>query len=112
MNIDMLSLSAHKFHGPKGVGVLYCNTHTPLFSFINGGAQEKNRRAGTENLAGIIGMTVALEEAINELDVVAKKETELRNKLFDHLTKIPHSKINGDIINRLPNNFNMSFEGI
>ena len=112
MNIDMLSMSGHKFHGPKGVGALYCKRSTPLFAFIHGGAQEKNKRAGTENLAGIVGMGKALQIACNEMDVVSKHETVLRDKLFNELSKIPHSKINGDTINRLPNNFNMSFEGI
>ena len=112
MNIDMLSLSAHKFHGPKGVGVFYCKKNIPLLNFIRGGAQERNKRAGTENLAGIVGMTVALENAIKEMEEVSKRETALRDKLFDELSKIPHSKINGDRERRLPNNFNMSFEGI
>lgn len=111
-NIDMLSISGHKFHGPKGVGVLYVRKDIPLFNLISGGAQERNKRAGTENLAGIVGLSVALEDAINEMDEVTKKEIELRDKLFEELSKIPHSKINGDTQNRLPNNFNMSFEGI
>jgi len=112
LNIDMLSVSGHKFHGPKGVGVLYCKRSTPLFSFINGGAQESGRRAGTENLAGIVGLSVALEDAVSEIQKTTAKETRLRNRLFKELSKIPHSKINGDTKNRLPNNFNMSFEGI
>lgn len=112
LNISMLSLSAHKFHGPKGVGALYCSRSTPLFNLIFGGAQEKNRRAGTENLAGIVGMAVALEDAVSEMEKVNQKEQILRDKLFEQLSKIPHSKINGSIKNRLSNNFNMSFEGI
>lgn len=112
MNIDMLSMSGHKFHGPKGVGALYCKKGTPLFSFIHGGAQERNRRAGTENLPGIVGMSVALDLACNEMAETASHEIKLRDKLFEELSKIPHSKINGDLVNRLPNNFNMSFEGI
>ena len=112
MNIDMLSMSGHKFHGPKGVGALYCKKGTPLFSFIHGGAQERNRRAGTENLPGIVGMSVALDLACKEMAETASPEIKLRNKLFEELSKIPHSKINGDLVNRLPNNFNMSFEGI
>lgn len=112
MNIDMLSMSGHKFHGPKGVGALYCKKGTPLFSFIHGGAQESNRRAGTENLPGIVGMSVALDLACKEMAETASHEIKLRNKLFEELSKIPHSKINGDLVNRLPNNFNMSFEGI
>lgn len=112
MNIDILSMSGHKFHGPKGVGALYCRKSIPLFSFINGGAQERSKRAGTENVAGIVGMSKALELATAEMTDVAKHESELRDKLFNELTKIPHSKINGDTTHRLPNNFNMSFEGI
>ena len=112
MNIDMLSISGHKFHGPKGVGALYCKKGTPLFGFIHGGAQERNRRAGTENLAGIVGMSVAFENACKEMTEVASREKILRDKLFQELSKIPHSKINGDREKRLPNNFNMSFEGI
>ena len=112
MNIDMLSMSGHKFHGPKGVGVLYCKKGTPLFSLIYGGSQEKNRRAGTENVAGIVGMSTALKIACEEMQKTNAKEISLRNRLFDELSKIPHSKINGDLKNRLPNNFNMSFEGI
>lgn len=112
MNIDMLSMSSHKFHGTKGVGALYCKKGTPLFSFIHGGAQERNRRAGTENLPGIVGMSVALDLACKEMAETASHEIKLRNKLFEKLSKIPHSKINGDLVNRLPNNFNMSFEGI
>lgn len=112
MKIDMLSISGHKFHGPKGVGVLYCKKNMPLFSFIHGGSQENNRRAGTENIAGIVGMATALNQAISEMESVSNHEKYLRDKLFANLSKIPHSKINGDTINRLPNNFNMSFEGI
>lgn len=112
MNIDMLSMSAHKFHGPKGVGVFYCKKSTPLFNFIHGGAQEKNKRAGTENLSSIVGLSIALEDAIKEMDEISQREIFLRDKLFSELSKIPHSKINGDILSRLPNNFNMSFEGI
>ncbi len=112
MNIDMLSLSGHKFHAPKGVGALYCKKGVPLFKFIQGGAQEKNRRAGTENVAGIVAMATALENACKEMDAVANREKILRDRLFDGLSQIPHSKINGDREKRLPNNFNMSFEGI
>lgn len=112
LNVDMLSISAHKFHGPKGVGLLYCKKTTPLFNYINGGAQERNRRGGTENLMGVVGMAKALEEAIKEMDETAQKEARLRDKLFSELSKIPHSKINGDVNHRLPGNFNMSFEGI
>ena len=111
-NIDMLSVSGHKFHGPKGVGIFYCKKTIPLICFINGGAQERGKRAGTENIAGIVGMATALEEAIQEMESTASKEKYLRDKLFDGLSKISHSKINGDLNHRLPNNFNMCFEGI
>lgn len=112
LNIDMLSLSAHKFHGPKGIGALYIKKTTPVYNLIFGGAQERNKRAGTENLAGVVGMATALEEACQEMEQTANRELELRDKLFKELSKIPHSKINGDLQSRLPNNFNMSFEGI
>lgn len=112
MNIDMLSMSGHKFHAPKGVGALYCRKGTPLFNFIYGGAQERNRRAGTENLPGIVGLATALKDAVKDMDKTAKREKYLRDKLFTELKKIPHSKINGDLEKRLPNNFNMCFEGI
>ena len=112
LNIDMLSLSGHKFHGPKGVGALYVRKTVLLNNLIFGGSQEKNKRAGTENVAGIVGMATALSEALEELDKTTLHETTLRNKLFEELSKIPHSKINGDTTSRLPNNFNMSFEGI
>ena len=112
MNIDMLSISGHKFHGPKGVGVLYCNSKCPLFPYVLGGSQERSKRAGTENIAGIVGLATALKEAVKEMDEVSKKEVVLRDKLFAELSKIPHSKINGDTHSRLPNNFNMCFEGI
>lgn len=111
-NIDMLSLSGHKFHGPKGVGALYCRRGLPLLTFIEGGAQERGKRAGTENLAGIAGMAAALEEACENLGKNAEKLTRLREKLIDGLLKIPHSKLNGDRKKRLPGNVNMCFEGI
>ena len=111
-NIDMLSLSAHKFHGPKGVGLLYCRKGVVLKSFIEGGAQERNRRAGTENIAGICAMAAALETAIAHMPENIKKETYLRDKLIAGLIKIPHSKLNGDAKVRLPGNVNMCFEGI
>ena len=112
MNIDVLSMSAHKFHGPKGVGALYCKKTILINNLIFGGAQERNKRAGTENLAGIVGMATALTNAVAELEEISKQLVILRDKLFTELSKIPHSKINGDLTNRLPNNFNMSFEGI
>lgn len=111
-NIDMLAVSAHKFHGPKGVGVLYCRRGIPLNSFIEGGAQERNRRAGTENIAGIVSMTAALEEACAHMSDNASKLTKLRDRLIDGLLKIPHSRLNGDRQMRLPANVNMCFEGI
>lgn len=112
MNIDMLSISSHKFHGPKGIGVLYAKKTCPLFPNILGGSQEKNKRAGTENIAGIVGMAQALEDALIDMQEVSKRECYLRDKLFKELSTIPHSKISGDLVNRLPNNFNMCFEGI
>lgn len=112
LNIDLLSASAHKLHGPKGVGLLYCKKSVPLFNFITGGAQERGRRPGTENLAGIIGFEKALFDAVNEMSKVSAKEIKFRDKLFAELSKIPCSKINGDTKRRLPSNFNMSFAGI
>ena len=111
-NIDMLAISAHKFHGPKGVGALYCRKGIPLNTFIEGGAQEKGRRAGTENIGGIVAMCVALEEACNNMQNNAQKLKTMREKLIDGLLKIPHSKLNGDREKRLPGNVNMCFEGI
>lgn len=112
MNIDMLSFSGHKFHGPKGVGGLYAKKGILLSNVIEGGAQERGKRGGTENVAGIVGMTKALEIADSEMQEVTKKETYLRDKLIRELTKIPHSALNGDKDHRLANNFNMCFEGI
>ncbi len=111
-NIDMLSCSAHKFHGPKGVGFLYCRTGVALQNLIEGGAQERNRRAGTENLAGISGMAAALKEAVANLEKNMKREAALRDRLIAGLTKVEHSRLNGDRVNRLPNNVNICFEGI
>lgn len=110
--IDMLSLSAHKFHGPKGVGVLYAKKGIPLTVLIEGGAQERGKRAGTENLPAIIGMAAALKDANENLDANAAKMTKLRDKLIDGLSKIPHSALNGTRENRLPGNVNFLFEGI
>ena len=110
-NIDMLSLSAHKFHGPKGVGALYCKRGLPLNSFIEGGAQERNRRAGTENVAGIVSMAAALKEACANMRKENKKLLKLRDRLIDGLLTIPYSKLNGDRKNRLPGNVNICFEG-
>ena len=111
-NIDMLSLSAHKFHGPKGVGVLYCRRNIPLRTFIEGGAQERGKRAGTENLAGICSMAAALKDAIDHLAENMAREEEMRDILIEGLSAIPHSKLNGDRFKRLPGNVNMCFEGI
>ena len=112
MNIDMLSLSAHKFHGPKGVGALYCRRGFPLTNVIDGGAQERGKRAGTENLPGICGMTAALEEACAHLDENAAKVTAMRDKLIAGLSQIPHCALNGDPKNRLAGNVSFCFEGI
>lgn len=111
-NIDMLSLSGHKFHGPKGVGALYCKRDIPLNTFIEGGAQERNRRAGTENIGGIVSMAAALEEACAGMSENSAKLIKMRERLIDGLSKIPHSKLNGDRKKRLPANVNMCFEGI
>ena len=111
-NIDMLSLSSHKFHGPKGVGVLYASKKIPLTPLIYGGNQEKGKRAGTENVASIVGMAYALEKAVKYMDEINKKEKGLRDKLIDNLLKIPHSALNGDLEHRLCNNVNICFEGI
>ncbi len=111
-NIDMLSLSAHKFHGPKGIGVLYAKGGIPLTNIIEGGAQERGKRAGTENIPAIVGMAAALRAAVDHLPENAEKMTALRDKLIDGLSKIPHSALNGDPKNRLPGNVNFCFEGI
>ena len=110
--IDMLSLSAHKFHGPRGVGVLYCKKGVLLTPLINGGAQERGKRAGTENLAGIAGMAAALEDACAHMDENAKKVAAMRDRLIAGLSKIPHSVLNGDPVHRLPGNVHFCFEGI
>lgn len=111
-NIDMLSLSAHKFHGPKGVGVLYARKGILLTNLIEGGAQERGKRGGTENIPAIVGMAVALEEACGKLEENTEKLLKLREKLIDGLSKIPHSVLNGDAIKRLPSNVSFCFEGI
>ena len=111
-NIDMLSLSGHKFHGPKGVGALYARRGLPLASLIEGGAQERGKRAGTENLPGICGMAAALEDACANLQANSEKVTALRDQLIEGLAKIPHCALNGDRINRLPGNVSFCFEGI
>ena len=111
-NIDLLSLSGHKFHGPKGVGALYCRRGFPLVNVIDGGAQERGKRAGTENLPAIVGMAAALEDACANLEANTAKVTAMRDKLIEGLSKIPHCALNGDAINRLPNNVSFCFEGI
>ena len=110
--IDMLSLSAHKFHGPKGCGVLYARKGIRLTNLIEGGAQERGKRAGTENIPGIMGMAAALEEACAHIDENAARLIPLRDKLIAGLSAIPHSALNGDPVNRLPSNVNFWFEGI
>lgn len=112
MNIDMLSISAHKFHGPKGVGALYCRKGILLQNLIEGGAQERGKRAGTENLPAIVGMAKALDDACKNIDKNAKYVSALRDKLIAGLSTIEHSVVNGDTVNRLPGNVNMCFEGI
>lgn len=111
-NIDMLSLSAHKFHGPKGIGALYARKGVRLTSLIEGGAQERGRRAGTENVPAIMGMAAAFEEACGTIDENAAKVSALRDKLIAGLSEIPHSILNGGRDHRLPGNVNFCFEGI
>lgn len=111
-NIDMLSISAHKFHGPKGVGVLYAKGGIPLTNVINGGAQERGKRAGTENLAGIVGLAVALEDAVAHIDENNEKLSKLQDRLIEGLSKIPYSELNGDRHARVTSNVNFCFEGI
>lgn len=111
-NIDMLSLSAHKFHGPKGIGVLYARKGILLTNIIEGGAQERGKRAGTENIPAIMGMAAAFEEACSNIDTKAKKLTTFRDRLIEGLSEIPHSVLNGDRDKRLPGNVSFCFEGI
>ena len=111
-SIDYLSASAHKFHGPKGVGFLYARKGVPLIPLINGGAQERNKRAGTENLPGIVGMAAALLETVAERETEAARLTALRDRLIEGLGEIPHSALNGDAQKRLPGNVSFCFEGI
>ena len=111
-NIDMLSLSAHKFHGPKCVGLLYARKGVRLTNIIEGGAQERGKRAGTENIPGIVGMVAALKEANANIDANAEKVSALRDRLIEGLEKIPHSALNGDRTKRLPGNVSFCFEGI
>ena len=111
-SIDMLSLSAHKFHGPKGCGVLYARRGIPLTNVIEGGAQERGKRAGTENVPAIMGMAAALEESCANMESDASRLTALRDRLIDGLAQIPYSELNGDREHRLPGNVNFCFEGI
>ena len=111
-NIDMLSLSGHKFHGPKGVGALYCRRGLALTNLIEGGAQERGKRAGTENIPGIVGMAAALKDACDHMEENAAKVTKMRDRLIEGLSQIPHSALNGDPVNRLPGNVSFCFEGI
>ena len=110
--VDMLSLSAHKFHGPKGIGVLYARKGIVLTSLIEGGAQERGKRAGTENIPAIMGMAAALREAVDHMEENAQKVSALRDKLIAGLSEIPHCALNGDPVNRLPGNVSFCFEGI
>jgi cysteine desulfurase len=112
MNIDMLSVSGHKFHGPKGVGFLYARKGVILTPLIEGGSQERGKRAGTENIPAIVGMAAALKEACDHLDENAAKVSYLRDKLIAGLSRIPHGALNGDAKTRLPGNVNFCFEGI
>lgn len=112
MNIDLLSMSGHKFHAPKGVGVLYAKTGMPLFNIIEGGAQERGKRAGTENIPGIVALAAALKESVDNMEANTAKIIPMRDKLFAELSKIPHSKINGALEHHVPGTVNMCFEGI
>ena len=112
MNIDLLSMSGHKFHAPKGVGVLYAKKGMPLFNIIEGGAQERGKRAGTENIPGIVALAAALKESVEHMEENTAKIIPMRDKLFAELSKIPHSKINGSLEHHVPGTVNMCFEGI
>ena len=112
MNIDLLSMSGHKFHAPKGVGVLYAKRGMPLFNIIEGGAQERGKRAGTENIPGIVALAAALKESVDNMEANTAKIIPMRDKLFAALSKIPHSKINGSLEHHVPGTVNMCFEGI
>ena len=111
-NIDMLSLSGHKFHGPKGTGALYVRRGFPLVNVIEGGAQERGKRAGTENIAGICGMAAAMKDACDHIDENMPRVAAMRDRVISELSKIPHSALNGDPVNRLPGNINFCFEAI
>ena len=112
LNIDFLAMSAHKIHGPKGSGVLYCKKSVPLVPLIEGGAQERGKRAGTENVAGIVGLAKALQDACDHMEENSKHVSEMRDYIIAGLKKIPYSILNGDETNRLPGNINFCFEGI
>lgn len=112
MNIDMLSMSGHKFHGPKGVGVLYARNGIRLFNVIEGGAQERGKRAGTVNVPGIAAMAAALKEGCDNMEVNNKHIIAMRDRLIKGLSDIPYSQLNGDLVKRLPGNVNYSFEGV
>ena len=111
-NIDMLSLSGHKFHGPKGVGALYVRRGLPMVNIIDGGAQERGKRGGTENIAGICGMAAALKDACDHMDENMPRVAAMRDRLIEGLSKIPHCALNGDPVNRLAGNVSFCFEGI
>lgn len=111
-SIDMLSLSAHKFHGPKGVGALYVKKGPMPLTLIDGGAQEKNRRAGTENISGIVGLGAAITEAAEQMEPNTQRITAMRDRLIDNILKLPRTHLNGHRTKRLPGNVNISFEGI
>ncbi len=111
-NIDMLSLSGHKFHGPKGVGALYVRRGLPLVNIIEGGAQERGKRAGTENIPGICGMAAAMKDSCDHIDENMPRVAAMRDRVIAGLSQIPHSALNGDPVNRLPGNINFCFEGI
>jgi cysteine desulfurase len=112
MNIDLLSMSSHKFYGPKGMGALYIRKGTNIDNLVHGGGQERGKRAGTENVPGIVGMGCAIEIALSNMEEENKRLIYLRNKLISGLLKIPKSKLNGPIDRRLPGNINISFRGI
>ena len=112
MNIYMLAISGHKFHAPKGVGALYARRGIALTNIIEGGAQERGKRAGTENVAGIVAMAAALKESCEHIEENTAKIIPMRDKLFSELGKIPHSKINGSLEHHVPGTVNMCFEGI
>ena len=112
-NIDLMSMSAHKFHGPKGIGALYCRRGIRLTNFIEGGAQERNRRGGTENLPAICGMAAALEDACTGMEERSKTVSAMRDRIIDQIVQnIPYVRVNGDREKRLPGNVNICFEGI